>query len=115
MRLARRQLHRALTRVRSFDAEHARPFVVAEVGHGLGLVGPGVPDDRGVGAALLDANAPAESGVVGDAGGLRVLVDAVGFRGELDGTVRLPQARAAGDLVEVFDTFQTADARSPHV
>ena len=96
--------------VGGFDAEHAWPFFVAEIGHGLGLGDPGVPDDGGVGAALGDGDLAAEDRIVNDTGRLRVQIDAVGFGGEGDGGCASSLAFRSVDLVEVADAGQAGDA-----
>jgi hypothetical protein len=60
-------------------ADHAAPGGVAEIGHGGCLLGPGIPNDAGRGADLLDDDAAAPPAIFDDASPRRIEVDAVGL------------------------------------
>src|SRR5262249_33094262 len=73
-------------------ADEAAPLVVAEVGQRARPRRAGIPDDGRVRARLGDLHAPARDRVPHRAGGARLVVHAVGFALEDEGTgaVALP-------------------------
>src|SRR5262245_56017797 len=78
------QGHCRITDIRRFDAEHSRPFVVAEIGHRPSLLHPWIPDDRRVRSTFRNRDPALHTRIVNHARGLGADIDAVGFTSEPD-------------------------------
>src|SRR5262249_9243879 len=91
---------RVLEGVGGLDADHGDPLVLAEVGHGPGLVDPRVPDDGARGARLGDGDAPVPARVLHGDRGVRAQVDPVGLGADRDRTRLAGPARRPGRLVD---------------
>lgn len=74
-----RKIDGVLQDVGGFGAQHLLPFVVGEIGHGVGGLLPGIPDYCGAGILFGDADGAMECGVEQFEGILGVDVGAVGL------------------------------------
>ena len=81
----------------------------AHVGEVGGEVGPGIPDDGGVGVGFVDGDAAIEDGVVDVHGGGGVEIGAVGFAGEFEERVGLALLLEVVGLVEVLGVGEADD------
>ncbi len=95
--------------VAGFDADHVRPFFIAEIGHRLGFGDPGIPDDRGGGIFLGDGDRAGFDGVVDGDGAGGVEVDAVGLSGNGDVATLVFLLHVVG-LIDIGDGIETGDA-----
>src|SRR5689334_3316993 len=75
----RAEPHLVVGDIPGLDADHAAPRGVAEIYHGGGLFGPGVPHYCRRGADLLDDDAAAPPAIFDDASPRRIEVDPVGL------------------------------------
>lgn len=94
--------------VGGFDAGHALPFLVAEVGHGGGAFAPWVPDDGGGGVFFGGGEGAAEDGVDEVDGRGGVEVGMVGGLREGEGA-GLNFAAVGVGVVEVSSAVEAAD------
>src|SRR5688572_6093037 len=96
MPVAGRERDSLIAGVGRLDAEHALPFFGTEIRESRSLFCPGIPNDRGRRTCLRDVDLPLQSWIAQDASALCVDIDAVGFTGELQRSVR---ARFAFEVI----------------
>lgn len=108
MILAWGEVHSVIRGVTAFNAQHVQVAVAAHVAQSGGFFDPGIPDDRGLAAFLVDAYPTFDSSIFNDAVLGGVDVNAIGFSRNDDGT-GLPLAVSIVHLVQVFLVFKPQD------
>src|SRR5688572_1093467 len=101
--------------VARLDADEALPFILAKIRERLGWAAPRVPDDRRVGAFLIDADAPSAHWVIDHALGACTEIDAVARPSQHERVFAVDELLHVAVLVEVRRGGQAADARLPDV
>jgi hypothetical protein len=101
--------HLVVGDIPGLDADHAAPGRVAEIDHGGGLFGPGIPHHARRGADLFDDDAAAPPAIFNGASPRRIEVDPVGLCGDGDERRGLRLAPRRVRLVDVGGAGEPGD------
>lgn len=115
MGFARRQGDRVVEGVGGFDADHALPLVVAEVGHRRRLGDPRVPDHQVGRTFVRDPQRPSPARVVEHHGRV-AKVEPIRFGSDPDlAVLHTVQDRRTCGAVEVADSVEAVEADLPDI